>query len=161
MLVPVTESSRRYLEDAFAAHGIAADRIELCRRRPRGDYLQLINQVDVALDPFPFNGHTTTCDCLWQGVPVVSWAGRVYVSRFGSSAHRSLRLLDLVADSRENYLAIATVLAGDVGRLVELRGSLRDRMAASVLSDHVSFTRRLEDAYFAMHERADQTCQRS
>jgi len=154
MLVPVTESSRRYLEESFAAHGIAPERIELCRRRPRGDYLHLINQVDVALDPFPFNGHTTTCDCLWQGVPVVTWAGETYVSRFGSSAHRSLGLLDLVADSRENYLTIAAGLAGDVDRLVELRGTLRDRMAASVLLDHVSFTRGLEDAYRAMLERA-------
>jgi protein O-GlcNAc transferase len=158
MLVTVTASSRKYLQDTFTAHGIAPERIELCRRRPRGEYLQLINQVDIALDPFPFNGHTTTCDCLWQGVPVVTWAGAAYVSRFGSSAHRSLGLLDLAADTRENYLAIAARLAADVDRLVELRRTLRDRMAASALLDHVGFTRRLEDAYRNMHATI---CQRS
>ena len=87
----------------------------------------------------------------------MTWAGGSYVSRFGSSAHRSLGLLNLVADSRENYLEIVAELAADMDRLLELRATLRERMAASVLLDHAGFTRRLEAAYLAtgLARRAD------
>ena len=98
----------------------------LADRRPRPEYLELIEQVDIALDPFPFNGHTTTCDALWQGVPVVTLAGHNYVSRFGSSALVSLGLEELIANSTEEYVSIAARLAGDLPRLAELRATMRE-----------------------------------
>lgn len=107
-------------------------------------------QVDVALDPFPFNGHTTTCDSAWMGVPVVTLAGDSYVSRFGSSVHVNLGLDDWIARSAEEYIEIAVAKAGDATGLAALRGELRARMAASPLLDFAGFTRGLEAAYRQM-----------
>jgi protein O-GlcNAc transferase len=150
ILADMGASLRARLTDTFARHGIAADRLELVHRLPRAQYLELINRVDIALDPFPFTGHTTTCDCLWQGVPVVTLAGRTYVSRFGSSAHRVLGLTSLVAQRPAEYVDIATSLAGDLSGLATMRAQLRNRMAASPLLDFRTFTSNLEAEYQRM-----------
>ncbi len=150
VLANAEASLRDYLEKTFRGHGVDFSRVTLADRRPRCDYLALMGQVDIALDPFPFNGHTTTCDALWQGVPVVTLAGDRYASRFGSSAHRVLGLPELVAGSANEYVQIAAGLAGDVPRLQRLRGTLRDRFAASALVDYAGFTRNLETAYRQM-----------
>ncbi|REK10447.1 MAG: tetratricopeptide repeat protein [Planctomycetota bacterium] len=140
----------RYLCATFAEHGVTEDRLELINRLPRPEYLKLIAGIDVALDPFPFQGHTTTCDCLWQGVPVVTLLGRTYVSRFGSSGLKTLGLDDLIATSRDEYRQIAVDLASDWDRLAKLRADLRPRMATSPLLDFATFTRNLETAYRRM-----------
>jgi predicted O-linked N-acetylglucosamine transferase (SPINDLY family) len=150
ILADMAESLKSYLIESFAVHGIGADRLELAHRRPRSGYLDLIQQADVSLDPFPFNGHTTTCDALWQGLPVVARCGSQYVSRFGCSGLATLGLTELVASSAEHYADIATGLAQDVERLVHLRSTLRERMASSPLLDFAGFTRNLEAAYQAM-----------
>jgi protein O-GlcNAc transferase len=150
ILADMAASLRTRLVDVFAQHGIAAERLEFVHRLPRAKYLELINRVDIALDPFPFTGHTTTCDCLWQGVPVVTLAGTTYVSRFGSSAHRVLGLTSLVARQPEQYVAIATSLAGDLSGLATMRAQLRDRMAASPLLGFRTFTSNLEAEYLRM-----------
>jgi predicted O-linked N-acetylglucosamine transferase (SPINDLY family) len=150
VLADMQPSLAGHLREAFAAHGIAAERLELVNRLPRPKYLELIAGVDVALDPFPFNGHTTTCDCLWQGVPVVTLSGQTYVSRFGGSGLKTLGLSKLIAASREHYQEIALALAGDLSRLAKLRAALRERMAASPLLDFAGFTRNLEAAYRRM-----------
>ena len=147
ILADAAPSQQAYLNDIFQREGIDAQRITLANRRPRAEYLELIQQADIALDPFPFNGHTTTCDCLWQGVPVVALAGNHYASRFGSSAHQHVELQDLVAQTPQQYVETAARLAADVGRLAKLRQELRPRMAASPLVDYVGFTRNLEAAY--------------
>jgi predicted O-linked N-acetylglucosamine transferase (SPINDLY family) len=134
----------------FEGAGIGADRLTIADRRPRNRYLELIDRTDIALDPFPFNGHTTTCDALWQGVPVVALAGQTYASRFGSSAHVNLGLRELVSTSPDEYVEIAARLAGDVDKLAHLRFTLRDRMASSALLDFAGFARNLEAAYRQM-----------
>jgi len=135
---------------SFEREGVASDRVELCQRRSPRDYLELVNRADLALDPFPFNGHTTACDALWQGVGVVSLAGSAYASRFGSSALMTLGLDDLVATTQEEYISVAVRLANDRPRLADLRGNLRGRMRRSPLVDNAGFTRELEAAYLAM-----------
>jgi predicted O-linked N-acetylglucosamine transferase (SPINDLY family) len=138
------------LLNRFAGQGIEPGRVHIVNRCPRPEYLTRIAAVDIALDPFPFNGHTTTCDALWQGVPVVTLAGNNYASRFGSSAHNVLGLTELIAASAEQYVEIATTLARDLIRLATLRGELRPRIAASTLLDGAGFARRVEAAYRAM-----------
>jgi predicted O-linked N-acetylglucosamine transferase (SPINDLY family) len=137
----------------FERHGVDPARVELAPRRAHHEYLKLITTADIALDSFPFNGHTTNCDCLWQGVPVVTMLGRMYASRFGSTAHVNLRLEELIADSPGRYIEIASALAADLSRLSELRAALRARMLDSPLLDAQGFTRNLEAAYREMWDR--------
>jgi protein O-GlcNAc transferase len=154
ILADMAISLRARLADSFAQLGIGTERLELVHRLPRIKYLELINRVDIALDPFPFNGHTTTCDCLWQGVPVVTLSGHTYVSRFGSSGHRVLGLASLVAQQPQQYVDIAASLACDLSGLAAMRAQLRDRMRASPLLDARTFTSNLESEYLRMwHEK--------
>jgi protein O-GlcNAc transferase len=106
--------------------------------------------VDVAVDTFPYNGHTTSLDALWMGVPVVSLGGSAPVSRAGLSQLTNLGLADLVAHSEEDYVEIAVALAGDLPRLEELRSTLRRRLKNSVLMDAPHFARQVEEAYREM-----------
>jgi predicted O-linked N-acetylglucosamine transferase (SPINDLY family) len=140
----------RHISEIFESQHVGPERFEVVERLPRAEYLARIGRVDIALDPFPFNGHTTTCDCLWQGVPVVTLSGQTYASRFGGSGLMALGLEELIARSVEQYVAIAAGLATDLNRLAELRRTLRERMAASPLLDHRSFTRNLEIEYRRM-----------
>jgi predicted O-linked N-acetylglucosamine transferase (SPINDLY family) len=106
--------------------------------------------VDIALDTFPHNGDTTTCDALWMGVPVVVNTGVNHVGLMGASRLRSVGLEDLVARDNDNYVDIACALANDVPRLEKLRATLRETMKASPLMDAPRFTRNLEAAYEKM-----------
>ncbi len=135
--------------DAFAAGGVDRGRIEFVMMRPLVEYLATYNRVDIALDPFPYNGGTTTCDVLWMGVPVVTLAGEMAVSRAGVSLLNNLALPELIATSVDEYVRIAAELAADRERLSELRRSLRDRMRTSPLCDASSFARDVEQVYRA------------
>ena len=146
-------SHRQRVLEVFEREGIEVHRIEFVEPRPRQDYLDLYHRLDIALDPFPYNGHTTSLDALWMGVPVVSLAGRSAVSRAGLSQLFHLGLPELVAFSEEEYVKIAGRLAGDRPRLLELRGTLRARMETSVVMDAPRFARGIETAYRAMWRR--------
>jgi protein O-GlcNAc transferase len=143
---PSTAAHER-VQAVMAAHRVAGQRVEFVAKRPRREYLELHQQVDIALDAFPFNGHTTLCEALWMGVPVVMLAGQTYVSRFGGSALRNLNLEAWIAASTDEYVRTAVDWAGDLERLQSLRGGLRPRMLASPLLDAVGFTRNLEAVY--------------
>lgn len=130
--------------------GVDPARISVVNKRPRYDYLAMHHEIDIALDSFPFNGHTTVCDALWMGVPSVMLEGATYASRFGGSALVNLGLTDLIAHSRQQYVERAVALASDGQRLAELRATLRDRLAASSLVDAADFSRRAEAAYRQM-----------
>jgi predicted O-linked N-acetylglucosamine transferase (SPINDLY family) len=144
------ETTARVRAD-FAARGVAPSRLEcdgeeLSLTRHLGRY----GCVDVALDPFPYNGTTTTCEALWMGAPVVTLAGRTHVSRVGASLLTHVGASGWIADSAAAYVAICRELTADPGRLAALRAGLRDRMRASPLCDGPGFTRRLEEAFRAM-----------
>ena len=121
------------------------------RRRP-GSTISLYHTVDIGLDPFPYNGVTTTCDALWMGVPVISMAGQISVARQGVRFLRSVGLDELLAQTLEDYVKIASDLARDHARLAALRSALRERMSRSPLVDAQRLTRDLETAYRAMWE---------
>jgi predicted O-linked N-acetylglucosamine transferase (SPINDLY family) len=143
----------RHLHHLAQQRGIAADRIELFDKCWRSEYLQLVARADIALDPFPFNGHTTTCDAIWMGLPVVMRSGSSYASRFGGSVLRHVGLEDLITTATSDYIDRAVSLAGDPERLHRLRSDLRPRMAASPLLDFAGFTHNLEAAYRQMWRR--------
>lgn len=143
---PGDESLDRMLE-IFDAAGVYADRLDLVGRFPLDVYLQQHLQIDIALDVFPCNGNTTTCQSLWMGVPVVSCSGGSGVSRAGTSLLTNAGLAQLVARSWDEYVDIALRLATDLPALAQLRATLRERLRASPLLDAEGFTRDLEVLY--------------
>jgi predicted O-linked N-acetylglucosamine transferase (SPINDLY family) len=141
---------RQQVHDLARTQGIEPSRIEVFDHRPNDQYLRLLQQADIALDPFPFTGHTTTCDSVWMGLPVVMLEGDRYASRFGGSVLANVGLDRLIASSVEQYSDLAVGLASDLERLAQLRSELRPRMSASPLLDFQGFTRNLEHAYRQM-----------
>ena len=104
-------------------------------------------QVDIALDPFPFNGATTTFQALWMGVPVVSLAGETFISRATGSILHHAGLGDLTVDTPEAYVDCARDLAGNFEQLRTLRANLRERMTASPLCNAPAYALSVEAAY--------------
>jgi len=149
------QGTRRLVEDGFAEHGIATDRLELIGRTPTLEqHLDLYNRVDIALDTFPYNGTTTTCEALWMGVPVVSRCGDVHASRVGLGLLSSVGLDELVSTDWQHYVDTAVDLAADKERRIQLRKGLRDRMRNSALMDAPGTTACIESAYRDMWQRA-------
>jgi predicted O-linked N-acetylglucosamine transferase (SPINDLY family) len=146
-------SHRQRARDVLSALGIASDRIEFAGYRARNSYLELFQQVDISLDTVPYNGHTTSLDSLWMGVPVVTLVGTTVVGRAGVSQLLNLQLPELIARTSKEYVAVASALAADVGRLSALRRTLRQRMECSPLMDAQRFARNIETAYRAMWRR--------
>jgi protein O-GlcNAc transferase len=138
---------RLLLLQRLSALDIAADRVDFHPFQPRADYLRAYHHIDLGLDTFPYNGHTTSLDSLWMGVPVITRVGTTSVGRGGLSQLFQLGLLDLAADSDERFVRIAVALANDLGRLADLRQGLRTRMQRSALMDAPRFARQIEDAY--------------
>lgn len=135
------------LAAGFAAEGIEGSRLQFVPRLAQEAFLARIGEADIALDPFPFNGTTTTCQTLWMGVPVVTLAGETHVSRVGVSLLTNVGLPDLVAASTEAYVVTAVALARDPQRLGRLRAGLREQMRTSPLVDGARLTRALEGEY--------------
>jgi protein O-GlcNAc transferase len=131
----------------FRDNGIEEKRLEFLSFRPIYQYLQLYNDIDITLDSHPYNGHTTSLDSLWMGVPIVTLAGQAAVSRAGVSFLTNLDLADLIATTADQYIQIATSLAQDLPRLTALRSNLREKMRQSSLLDYASLTSNLEFAY--------------
>jgi protein O-GlcNAc transferase len=143
---------RDRLTGTFAAAGVAPERIDCLTGEgvdQRG-YLATYGRIDIGLDTFPYAGHTTTCESLWMGVPVVTLAGGAFVARVGVSVMHMAGLEDLIAPDPAAFVAIARRLAAEPAALAELRRGLRDRVRASPLCDGAGFTRRLEAAYRRM-----------
>lgn len=132
---------------AFRERGVEADRIDLHGTSTHLDQLFAYHRVDIALDPFPHCGGTTTCEALVMGVPVVSLCGEVPVSRNGLSLLGTMNCVDWVAREQADYLAIARDLAGDLGRLASIRRNLRQLVLACPIGDNFAYTREVEAVY--------------
>ena len=146
-----SESVQSVVGAAFAKHGVASDRLVLLGNDgSQYDHLARYNNIDIALDPFPYNGTTTTCDALWMGVPVIALAGKTHVSRVGVSQLTNIGLPELIAADKDEYVEVAVALASDLPRLAQLRSGLRQRMHISPLMDAPRFTRNLEAAFMQM-----------
>jgi predicted O-linked N-acetylglucosamine transferase (SPINDLY family) len=136
--------------ELLSSAGIDPGRLRFVDHQPIGEYFRQYHQIDIALDPFPYGGGTTTCDALWMGVPVISLAGQTAVSRAGLSILSNVGLGALVARDVEQYIQIAQNLAADLPRLNELRTTMRGRMQASPLMNVQQFTADFEAALRAM-----------
>lgn len=145
-LLAPTGSARQRVLASMAGQGIDPGRIIFFDRQPRPAYLALYDQIDLVLDTFPYNGHSTTLDALWMGVPVVTLWGDPVVSRGGRSILSNLQLQELIAETQQGYAKTASDLAANPPRLQELRGTLRERMKRSPLMDASRFARNVEDA---------------
>ncbi|GEO81539.1 tetratricopeptide repeat protein [Pararhodospirillum oryzae] len=142
--------ARRFAE-AFAAQGVDPARlVALEQTQGIEDHFALYNQIDIGLDPFPYNGTTTTCEALWMGIPVVTLLGTTHAGRVGASLLGHLGHPELIAADREGYIETALDLARDPARLDALRQGLRGRLEGSSLCDAKGFARRLEAAFREM-----------
>jgi predicted O-linked N-acetylglucosamine transferase (SPINDLY family) len=134
----------------FAGVGVAAERVMFVSRMGRREYLEQYQRIDIGLDTLPANGHTTSLDAYWMGVPVATMVGSTAVGRAGVSQLTNLGLTDLIAETPEQFVQHAVGLAADLPRLRELRATLRTRMERSPLMDRERFARHIEAAYLEM-----------
>ena len=137
---------RLVLLEKFRKRRIDPDRIEFVKFQPRQDYLREYHRIDLGLDTLPYNGHTTSLDSFWMGVPVVTRIGRTAVGRGGWSQLNNLGLPNLAADSDDDFVRIAAELASNPDRLRQLRRDLRRRMRRSPLMDGQRFAAGFERA---------------
>jgi protein O-GlcNAc transferase len=132
----------------FVDLGVSEERLSFAGKVPdRVSHLMRVAEVDVALDPFPFNGGTSTFEALWMGVPVVTLAGRRFAGRGGVTHLFNAGLPELVAVDEDGYVEIALKLAASGRRLSDWRRSLRDRIKLSPLCRADDYARSVEDAY--------------
>ena len=145
--VPMTQ----YIHHQFMTRGVLVSQLRI-----QGDdashveHMARYNNIDIALDPFPYNGTTTTLDALWMGVPVITLAGASHVGRVGVSQMSNLGLQELIAKNQDDYVNIAVELAGNIEKLSALRAGMRERMLSSPLMNVQRFTRNLEQGYEQM-----------
>jgi protein O-GlcNAc transferase len=140
-------ATRAYCGAQLSARDVDPGRLSFAGPISHVAHLDLINGIDLALDTWPYSGTTTTCECLWMGVPVVTLAGRTHASRVSAALLRRCGLDGLVATDRQAYIRIASDLARDVDRLRVLRATLRERAVASGLTDGRALAAGMEAAY--------------
>jgi len=148
------KGSRAHVSNEFSIRGIAPDRLTLLPMESTlHGHLARYQEVDIGLDPFPFNGTTTTLEALWMGVPVVALRGDRHAARVSASILTNAGLGELVAETANSYVECAWALAADGKRIAELRRTMRDRIARSPLCDRAVTVGALETAYRGMWDR--------
>jgi predicted O-linked N-acetylglucosamine transferase (SPINDLY family) len=133
--------------------GVGTERIVFRGSRISPEHLAVVGEADIALDAFPFNGQTTTCDCLWMGVPVISLRGQTHVSRVTPALLDRLDLGELAAETPAGYVEQALRLAGSLERLAALRAGLREKMQERWMTGGSRLAQEIEQAYRTMWRR--------
>ncbi|MBL8386230.1 MAG: tetratricopeptide repeat protein [Burkholderiales bacterium] len=144
------EGARAQIAARFGRAGVGRERLEIVGTRPLAQFLDLVRSVDIALDPYPYNGGTTTMHTLWMGVPVVSLAMEQEIGRVSRGLLWACGLHDLCASSEDRYVDAAAALAHDLPRLAALRQDLRTRLRASPLMNGAEMATNLEKAFRVM-----------
>ena len=144
------DGDNAYLREKLRRAGSDLSAVKMLERLPQRQYLAALAACDIALDPFPYNGDTTSCDALWMGVPVITLTGDRFASRRGVGLLKAVGMDELVASSPEQYVQIAMEMSKDLPRLAKLRADLRQRMSNSALADGARYTQELEMAYLKM-----------
>jgi predicted O-linked N-acetylglucosamine transferase (SPINDLY family) len=141
------------LRKAAAARGVDPDRIVFAGRLPLPEHLARHRCADLFLDTLPYNAHTTASDALWAGLPVLTCVGETFAGRVAASLLHALRLPELVTTTLEDYVGLAIALATHPAEHNGIKQKLADRRLTTPLFDTGLFTRHIEAAYTAMHER--------
>lgn len=137
--------------DMFTDNGVDASRVDLIpSTETHSKHLEIYSSVDIALDSFPYNGTTTTCEALWMGVPVIVLAGDRHAGRVGMSILNRVGLDEFIARDVDDYVAITTNLSNDIDKLSQIHDFLRDRMQSSPICNGPGFCLALENAYREM-----------
>jgi predicted O-linked N-acetylglucosamine transferase (SPINDLY family) len=158
ILLAAVGPHRQRVVDKLAEYRIGSERIEFVDFQPRADYLKTYHRIDLCLDTLPYNGHTTSLDAFWMGVPSVSKVGNTIAGRAGWSLLNNLELTELAAFDDQTFCDIAVDLASDLPRLSQLRQDLRSRMEASPLMDGKRFATAFENALSQIWQEKDIAC---
>ncbi len=142
-----SRTNRQRIEASFASHGVDSSRLVIEGGASQTQLLAAYNEIDIALDTWPYSGGATTLEALWMGCPVVTRPDERFASRHSYSFLSVLGLQDLIAGEPADYVRIACNLASDTRALENLRSALRPRMAGSSLCDSVGFTKSMESLY--------------
>ena len=135
---------------AFARHGVESARLDLRASVTMAEHYAMYQEVDVALDPFPFTGGVTTFDALWMGVPVITLAGDRFIGRMGVTQLVALGRTEWIARTPRQYVDLAVGLAGDAEARQRARAAQRQRVQRSPLCDGPGLARAMEQAYRRM-----------
>ncbi len=134
----------------FAGRGIDPNRLELRARADRPqDHLAMYRDMDIALDTFPYNGTTTTCEAMWMGVPVITLTGRTHKSRVSASILHQVGATELITDTADQFIAKAIELANSPKLVKDYKSQLREKVCSGSLTDASSFVRGFEDQLIA------------
>ena len=144
------DNGKTFVRNRLKSFGIDVERIDL--RGLTGDYLREYDDVDIALDTYPYTGGVTTCEALYMGVPVVSLYGDRHGTRFGYSILKNIGLDELAVNSYDDYIRIAVALAGDKDLLKILRKNLRGMMKKSPLMNSEIYIRDVERAFIKIYQ---------
>jgi predicted O-linked N-acetylglucosamine transferase (SPINDLY family) len=149
----IDQEVRTRLIDNFTQEGIAPRRLCFAYRLPMASHLNLYNEIDIALDTFPYNGAITTLEALWMGVPTVTLAGDTLIGRSGLAILTHVGLSRLVGRDEHHMAAIAVGLAQNLPVLTRLRAGLRDALQASPLCHVTQIAADVEAAYRQVWQR--------
>ncbi len=141
---------RKFQIERMRRCGVPVERVVMHSRMGYSDHLKLYNQIDLCLDPFPYNGAATTNEALWMGVPVVVLEGRSHVSRVGLTFNRSLGLEQFIAKSPDEYIEICQHWFAHKAELNRIRLGMRDRIRASGAADAKRSAEKIEQAVLEM-----------
>ena len=150
LLAPAGNARQRIL-NFLSTEGIDPSESNSSTSNPCADYLHTFHRIDLSLDTFPYNGHTTSLDSLWMGVPILSLAdGKLPVARAGISILSNLAMTELLAKDQNEFIQIAVALSQTPAKLAQLRANLRQRMQESPLMNAPRFARSIESAFCQM-----------
>jgi protein O-GlcNAc transferase len=150
----LSDHEKSNISALFNKNSISSDRIHVLKPiQSLAEHISMYSNIDIALDTFPYNGTTTTCEALWMGVPVITLKGSMHASRVGTSILMNSGLEDLIAESTMDYINKAVQLADNIERLGSLHIRLRDMIRCSHLTNEKEFTTALENKFRMMWQR--------
>ncbi|ARP81414.1 hypothetical protein CAL12_11785 [Bordetella genomosp. 8] len=148
-----TESMRKRIQDFMAGHGIEADRLRMEGQSPHYQLFECYNDVDVALDPWPYSGGLTTCEALLMGVPVVTLPGPTFAGRHSATHLANVNMPELVVKDWDEYRARCVGLVSDLDSLATIRRHLRQILLESPVCNAPRFAGHLATAFRAIWQR--------